>query len=100
MPHAREPDNPDRCQPVRGHQIGGIDLALHRAGIHVTCAIEIDKATAGVIADRMPTTAILNAYVHPRIAGYLTALEQRLADRGVPARALLTKSNGGVMNAA
>ena len=46
------------------------------------------------------TTAILNAYVHPRIAGYLTALEQRLADRGVPARALLTKSNGGVMNAA
>jgi N-methylhydantoinase A len=45
------------------------------------------------------TTAILNAYVHPRIAGYLTALEQRLADRGVPARALLTKSNGGVMNA-
>ena len=46
------------------------------------------------------TTTILNAYVHPRIAGYLTALEQRLADRGVPARALLTKSNGGVMNAA
>jgi len=46
------------------------------------------------------TTAILNAYVHPRIAGYLTALEQRLVDRGVPARALLTKSNGGVMNAA
>ncbi len=46
------------------------------------------------------TTAILNAYVHPRIAGYLTALEQRLAERGVPARALLTKSNGGVMNAA
>lgn len=46
------------------------------------------------------TTAILNAYVHPRIAGYLSALERRLADRGVPARALLTKSNGGVMNAA
>jgi N-methylhydantoinase A len=46
------------------------------------------------------TTAILNAYVHPRIAGYLTALEERLEDHGVPARALLTKSNGGVMNAA
>ncbi|WP_046863818.1 hydantoinase/oxoprolinase family protein [Microvirga massiliensis] len=46
------------------------------------------------------TTAILNAYVHPRIADYLTALEKRLASRGVPARALLTKSNGGVMNAA
>jgi N-methylhydantoinase A len=46
------------------------------------------------------TTAILNAYVHPRIAAYLTALEQRLAGRGVRAPALLTKSNGGVMNAA
>ncbi|RBO51287.1 hydantoinase/oxoprolinase family protein [Rhodovulum sp. BSW8] len=46
------------------------------------------------------TTAILNGYVHPRVAGYLGALEDRLAARGVPARALLTKSNGGVMNAA
>ena len=46
------------------------------------------------------TTAILNGYVHPRISGYLTALEERLAARGVPATPLLTKSNGGVMNAA
>lgn len=46
------------------------------------------------------TTAILNGYVHPRISGYLTALEERLGARGVPARAMLTKSNGGVMNAA
>ena len=46
------------------------------------------------------TTAILNAYVHPRIAGYLTALEDRLKGRGVSAPCLLTKSNGGVMNAA
>lgn len=46
------------------------------------------------------TTAILNGYVHPRVAGYLTALEDKLASRGVAAPALLTKSNGGVMNAA
>lgn len=46
------------------------------------------------------TTAILNGYVHPRVSGYLTALEERLAGRGVPARPMLTKSNGGVMNAA
>ncbi|WP_406858038.1 hydantoinase/oxoprolinase family protein [Alsobacter sp. KACC 23698] len=46
------------------------------------------------------STAILNGYVHPRVAGYLTALEERLALSGVPARPLLTKSNGGVMNAA
>jgi N-methylhydantoinase A len=46
------------------------------------------------------TTAILNGYVHSRVAGYLSALEQRLAARGVPARPLVTKSNGGLMNAA
>ncbi|MFB9151250.1 hydantoinase/oxoprolinase family protein [Roseovarius ramblicola] len=45
------------------------------------------------------STAILNGYVHPRVAGYLSALEDRLAARGVPARALLTKSNGGLMSA-
>ncbi|WP_323039865.1 hydantoinase/oxoprolinase family protein [Gemmobacter sp.] len=46
------------------------------------------------------TTAILNGYVHPRVAGYLTALEDRLVAQGVPARPMLTKSNGGLMNAA
>ncbi|RWL84301.1 MAG: hydantoinase/oxoprolinase family protein [Mesorhizobium sp.] len=46
------------------------------------------------------STAILNGYVHPRVSGYLTALEERLKGRGVPARPMLTKSNGGLMNAA
>lgn len=45
------------------------------------------------------STAILNGYVHPRVAGYLTALEARLKAQRVPARAMLTKSNGGVMTA-
>ena len=45
------------------------------------------------------STAILNGYVHPRVSGYLEALEARLALRNVPARAMLTKSNGGVMTA-
>ncbi|MEM6481110.1 MAG: hydantoinase/oxoprolinase family protein [Pseudomonadota bacterium] len=46
------------------------------------------------------STAILNGYVHPRVSNYLTGLETRLADHQVPAKALLTKSNGGVMSAA
>lgn len=46
------------------------------------------------------STAILNGYVHPRVSGYLTALEDRLSAQGVPARALLTRSNGGLMTAA
>lgn len=45
------------------------------------------------------STAILNGYVHPRVSGYLSALEDRLAGQGVPARAMLTKSNGGLMSA-
>lgn len=45
------------------------------------------------------STAILNGYVHPRVAGYLEALETRLSGRNVPAHAMLTKSNGGVMTA-
>lgn len=45
------------------------------------------------------STAILNGYVHPRVSGYLAALEERLAGREVPAKALLTKSNGGLMSA-
>ena len=45
------------------------------------------------------STAILNGYVHPRVAGYLDALEATLSDRGVPAVPMITKSNGGVMRA-
>tara|TARA_R110001583_G_scaffold195530_2_gene375499 strand:+ start:17954 stop:20020 length:2067 start_codon:yes stop_codon:yes gene_type:complete len=45
------------------------------------------------------STAIMNGYVYPRVSGYLEALEQRLEGRGVPARAMLTKSNGGLMTA-
>ncbi|MBO0662564.1 hydantoinase/oxoprolinase family protein [Jiella sp. MQZ9-1] len=45
-------------------------------------------------------TTILNGYVHPRVARYVDGLEAALATRKVPARPLLTKSNGGLMNAA
>jgi N-methylhydantoinase A len=44
------------------------------------------------------TTAILNGYVHPRVAGYLDSLEAALEARGVLARPMLTKSNGGIMS--
>lgn len=46
------------------------------------------------------TTAVLNGYVHPRVAGYLEGLETTLAGKRVPARPLLSKSNGGLMQAA
>lgn len=44
-------------------------------------------------------TAVVGAYVQPRVAHYLTALQQALKDTGVSVEARLTKSNGGVMTA-
>jgi len=45
-------------------------------------------------------TAVVAGYVQPRVADYLTALERSLAEAGVPAAPMITKSNGGVMSAA
>jgi N-methylhydantoinase A len=46
------------------------------------------------------STTIINGYVHPRVASYLESLEAGLRGRGVPAQPMITKSNGGVMDAA
>ena len=46
------------------------------------------------------TTAIINAYVHPRIATYLDRVATEIADAGVAAPLLLTTSAGGTMTAA
>lgn len=45
-------------------------------------------------------TAVLNAYVEPRMGRYLGSFRGRLAEVGVPAELQVTKSNGGVMSAA
>lgn len=45
------------------------------------------------------TTAVMNAYVHPRVASYLDRVEERIAQAGVPAKLLLTTSAGGTMTA-
>ncbi len=46
------------------------------------------------------TTAILNGYVHPRVARYLGSLEAALISQGITAVPMVTKSNGGIMNVA
>jgi N-methylhydantoinase A len=46
------------------------------------------------------STAVLNAYVHPRIAAYLERVESELKQSGIPAPLLLTTSAGGTMSAA
>ena len=44
-------------------------------------------------------TAVIHAYVQPRVSHYLTSLQNALREAGVPAEPLITKSNGGVMSA-
>ncbi len=46
------------------------------------------------------STAVLNAYVHPRIAAYLERVESELKQAGIAAPLLLTTSAGGTMSAA
>lgn len=38
--------------------VGGFDLALQRAGVQVTAAVEIDPAARGVLADHFPHTRL------------------------------------------
>jgi len=45
------------------------------------------------------TTAVLNAYVHPRISHYLDRVADELRQAGIPAPLLLTTSAGGTMTA-
>ena len=44
-------------------------------------------------------TAVISGYVQPKVAGYLTSLENALLELGVPVAPRITKSNGGVMGA-
>ena len=46
------------------------------------------------------STAVLNAYVAPRVEGYLRNLEEELAKRGVKPRLHVMQSNGGITTAA
>lgn len=64
--------------------------------IFVFCAAEIWPA---IREYERTTTGILNGYVHPRVDRYLDSLEKALADRGVRAAPMITKSNGGIMAA-
>ena len=74
------------------------------AGIIRSEAPELDVILASevwpVIREYERTvTATVAGYVQPRVAHYLGALEEALAESGVPAEAMITKSNGGVMTA-
>ena len=64
--------------------------------LQVTCSSEVWPV---VREYERTVTAVLNAYVRPKMAHYLTSLQAALRDERVPAEAQITKSNGGVMRA-
>ena len=45
------------------------------------------------------STAVLNAYIGPKVGGYLTRLSAALAARGYPGELFITTSSGGIMTA-
>lgn len=64
--------------------------------LHVFCSHKIRP----IIREYERTsTAVIHGYVQPRVASYLGALQTALAEIGVPAEPMVTKSNGGVMSA-
>lgn len=65
-------------------------------GLFVSCSHEVWP----IIREfERTTTALIGAYVQPKVAHYLTELQGALARTGVPAQLKVTKSNGGVMSA-
>jgi N-methylhydantoinase A len=45
------------------------------------------------------STAVLNAYIGPKVGGYLTTLRQALTGRGYAGEVFITTSSGGIMTA-
>lgn len=65
-------------------------------GLPVTCSSEVWP----VIREYERTvTAVLNAYVQPKMTRYLTSLQAALEGEGITVEPQITKSNGGVMRA-
>jgi len=65
-------------------------------GMVVFCGSEVWPA---IREYERTTTAVLNAYVHPRISGYLDRVASELTGAGIAAPLLLTTSAGGTMTA-
>ncbi|WP_372619800.1 hydantoinase/oxoprolinase family protein [Falsiroseomonas sp.] len=114
----RAPDRPSIEAAVAGARAAGVD-GIVVSFLHAWRNPAHEEAVAAMLAEIAPdlfifrgsevwpaireyertTTAVMNAYVHPRVAGYLEQVEGRIAAAGVPAPLLLTTSAGGTMTA-
>ena len=81
--------------PAHEHRLRDV---VHRTapGLPVVCSSDVWP----IIREYERTiTAVVSAYVQPRIAHYLTSLQAALHEVGVVPGLRVTKSNGGVMTA-
>jgi N-methylhydantoinase A len=61
--------------------------------------ITLSSATVPIIGEYERTsTTVVNAYVAPRVVGYLQALEHELIEGGLPHRLFMLQSNGGAVS--
>jgi N-methylhydantoinase A len=114
----RAPDRPSVEAAVAGARAAGVD-GIVVSFLHAWRNPAHEEVVAALLAEIAPelfvfrgsevwpaireyertTTAVMNAYVHPRVAGYLEQVEGRIAAAGVPAPLLLTTLAGGTMTA-
>ena len=81
--------------PAHEHAVAAMVREM-APGLPVVCSADVWP----VIREYERTvTAVIHAYVQPRVSRYLTGLQKALREAGVPARPLVTKSNGGAMSA-
>lgn len=77
--------------PAHEHRLAAALRAALPAGVDVVCSHEVLPEIREF--ERTATTAA-EAYARPRVARYLSALEARLAARGLPAPLVVTSSGG------
>lgn len=78
--------------PAHEQRVGEL-LAEHAPGVFVTLSSDL----APVLGEYERTsTAVVNAYVGPTVAGYLEALETRLHEHGLGQPLLVMQSSGGL----
>ncbi|WP_102225377.1 hydantoinase/oxoprolinase family protein [Acidimangrovimonas sediminis] len=81
---------------------------VHEQRTRALIAEEYPEAMISLSSEVLPAfrefersmAARLNAYVMPKVSGYVTRLEDRLEAEGIPGRLLLMQSNGGATSAA
>jgi N-methylhydantoinase A len=73
----------------------GAELARHGLGRWVSLSSEV-MPTMGEY--ERGSTAVVNAYIAPKVAGYLAALDRQLRQLGLPNALLLLQSNGGAVS--